>query len=38
VWNAKWTQSGTALSASGVDYNSTVQANGTQSFGFCAAT
>lgn len=37
VWNAKWTQSGATLNASGVDYNGTVQPNGTQSFGFCAA-
>ncbi len=36
VWNANWSQSGTMLTASGVDWNKTVQPGGTQPFGFCA--
>lgn len=36
VWNANWSQSGTMLTASGVDWNKTVQPAGTQAFGFCA--
>jgi endoglucanase len=37
VWNANHTQSGTTLTAWGVEYNKTVAAGGTQAFGFCAA-
>ncbi|UUZ55716.1 cellulose binding domain-containing protein [Massilia sp. H-1] len=36
LWNAQWSQSGSTLTASGVDYNNTVQPNGTQTFGYCA--
>jgi endoglucanase len=36
LWNAQWSQSGSTLTASGMDYNNTVQPNGTQTFGFCA--
>ena len=37
VWNANWSQSGSTLTASGVDWNRTVQPGGTQPWGFCAA-
>jgi endoglucanase len=36
-WNAVTSQAGTTLTATGVDWNKTVQPNSTQSFGFCAA-
>jgi len=36
LWNAVYTQSGNLLTASGVDWNKTVPANGTVQFGFCA--
>ena len=35
VWNANWSQNGQVLTASGVDWNRTVQPGGTQPFGFC---
>lgn len=37
VWNANWSQSGSTVTASGVDWNRTVQPGGTQPWGFCAA-
>lgn len=36
LWNGDYTQAGSTLTAWGKDYNNTVQASGTQSFGFCA--
>lgn len=36
LWNAEWTQSGTALTASGVFWNATLAAGGSTEFGFCA--
>ncbi len=36
VWNAVWSQSGTTMTASGADWNRTVQPGGTQPWGFCA--
>ncbi|SJM95404.1 glycoside hydrolase family 5 protein [Crenothrix polyspora] len=36
VWNAIYTQSGNTLTAKGVSWNSSVSANGTVQFGFCA--
>lgn len=36
VWNANWSQNATMFTASGVDWNRTVDAGGTQTFGFCA--
>ncbi|UDY34033.1 cellulose binding domain-containing protein [Dermatobacter hominis] len=35
VWNANWSQTGQVLTATGVDWNRTVQPGGTQPFGFC---
>ncbi|KAB7780184.1 hypothetical protein CEK66_04710, partial [Xanthomonas sp. LMG 12460] len=37
LWNATWKQSGTTLSASGVDWNKTLAPGATAEFGFCAA-
>ena len=37
LWNADYTQTGATLTATGKEYNKTVQPNGgTQAFGFCA--
>jgi expansin (peptidoglycan-binding protein) len=37
-WNATLSQSGTTLTASGVDWNATLAAGATTQFGYCAAT
>jgi len=36
LWNAIYTQTGSTLSAKGVDWNKSVPAGGTVQFGFCA--
>jgi len=36
-WNAKLTQQGSSISASGVSWNQSVPAKGSVSFGFCAS-
>lgn len=36
LWNAIWTQTGSTLSARGLDWNRQVPANGKVGFGFCA--
>ena len=36
LWNGDYTQTGTAITVWGKDYNKTVQPNASQSFGFCA--
>ena len=37
LWNAVWTQSGSNLNASGVDWNKTLAPGAAAEFGFCAA-
>ncbi len=37
AWNVTWSQSGTTLQASGVDFNRTLAPGATAEFGFCAA-
>ena len=37
LWNAVWTQSGSSLNASGVDWNKTLAPGAAAEFGFCAA-
>ena len=37
LWNATWTQAGSNLNASGVDWNKTLAPGAAAEFGFCAA-
>jgi endoglucanase len=37
LWNASWSQSGSTLNASGVDWNKTLAPGASAEFGFCAA-
>ncbi len=36
LWNANWAQSGSKLSASGMDWNKTLAPGAMAEFGFCA--
>ncbi|WP_045726868.1 cellulose binding domain-containing protein, partial [Xanthomonas sp. GPE 39] len=37
LWNAVWTQSGSTLSATGMDWNKTLAPGAMAEFGFCAS-